>query len=69
MKVRHDIIIRKVSVDDPALHSVIESSIGYPTSHKINTIIRSYEDPFNEIIGAYKSDMLIGIIGIYSELS
>lgn len=65
MNVSSNIIIRKVNLDDPGLHSVIAGSIGgYPNSHKIHETIMSYNDPFNEIIGAYESNVLLGIIGL-----
>ncbi|MDF3047211.1 MAG: uncharacterized protein K0R73_329 [Candidatus Midichloriaceae bacterium] len=49
---------------DPQLPLVIWGSIGYPSSNKILEVIKKYNDPGHELIGAFIDDVLVGVIGL-----
>ncbi|RYE17561.1 MAG: GNAT family N-acetyltransferase, partial [Sphingobacteriaceae bacterium] len=59
----------KVELGSSQLPQVIKFSIGCATQDKITKVIQSYNYLNNEIIGAFREDNLIGIIGLLESVN
>jgi GNAT superfamily N-acetyltransferase len=56
-------VINSVSLDDPNLPFIIQGCVGNSCSSHMTKVIKGYESPDHEIIGAFIKDCLIGILG------
>ncbi len=63
MNAGNKITIKSVSLDDGRLPSVIHGAIGNPSPEKVLEVIGSYKNSDHSIIGAFISDILVGILG------
>lgn len=63
MNAENKITIKSVNLDDPRLASVIHGAIGNPSPEKVLEVIESYKNPDHTIIGAFISDILVGVLG------
>ncbi|MFM8490993.1 MAG: GNAT family N-acetyltransferase [Candidatus Methylopumilus sp.] len=64
MSAENKIIIKSVTLDDARLPSVIHGAIGNPSPEKVLEVIESYKNSDHSIIGAFISDILVGILGL-----
>lgn len=64
MNIEKRTTIKSLNVHDSQIPLVIKSSIGNPSPNKIMEVIKSYNHPDHAIIGAFRGDILIGILGI-----
>jgi len=65
MNAENKVKIKPISLQEPRLKWVIKASIGNPTEAKIQDVIRSYQAPNHEVVGAFLDDLLVGMIGIF----
>jgi GNAT superfamily N-acetyltransferase len=63
MNAGNKITIKSVSLDDASLPSVIYGAIGNPSPEKVLEVIESYKNFDHAIIGAFISDILVGVLG------
>ena len=57
------ILLKPVDLDDPILPFIIAPSLGCPSYERISQIIKSYAAFNHQMIGAFKENFLIGLIG------
>lgn len=58
------LIFKEIEPSHPSLSSIIALSIGNPTPEKLRQVLGSYSIPNHHLVGCFKDNELIGMIGL-----
>jgi GNAT superfamily N-acetyltransferase len=64
MHTGNNLIIKSVCLEHSSLPLLIMGAIDNPSPDKVIAIIKSYNHPDHEMLGAFMGDTLVGILGI-----